>query len=115
MRNVMNMPFFRLFMPKRKSRGTLWASLIGLGVSAAVLGVTRGKRKDLAEPLKENIKKFVPDNIKNIMPRMNISSMDDAALTEYSEELLQSALNNNNGKTTAPNKMYTNSDNNKQK
>ncbi|MGG1679156.1 hypothetical protein ACIFOT_26035 [Neobacillus sp. NRS-1170] len=87
MKSLRNQPFFNLFMPKRKSRGAMWASLLGIGLSAAVFGVTRGKRKDMALPIQ--------NAVKNMVPKFNnINRMDTAALTEFSEELLESALNN---------------------
>lgn len=89
MRKMNRLPFFNLFTPKRKSKGTMWASLLGLGLSAAVLGVTRGKRKDITRPIQNAVKNFTP----NLSPKANINLMDNAALTEFSEELLSSALN----------------------
>lgn len=87
MRSIKRQPFFKLFAPKRKSRGAMWASLLGIGVSAAVFGVTRGKRKDFALPFQ--------NAVKNFSPKTNLNLMDNAALTEFSEELLESALKNN--------------------
>ncbi|WP_223595590.1 hypothetical protein [Neobacillus bataviensis] len=87
MKSLRRQPFFNLFMPKRKSRGAMWASLVGIGLSAAVLGVTKGKRKDMALPIQ--------NAVKNMVPKFNnINTMNTAALTEFSEELLESALNN---------------------
>lgn len=34
-----------VYVKKRKTRGPLYASLVGLGISAAVLGAKRGRRK----------------------------------------------------------------------
>ena len=90
MRKINKMPFLNLFMPKRKSRGTMWASLLGLGISAAVFGMKRGKRSDITRPIQNAVRNFTP--------KTNINLMDNAALTEFSEELLTSALNNNNNK-----------------
>jgi hypothetical protein len=87
MANLRRLPFFNLFMPKkRKGRGTMWASLIGLGVSAAVFGITRGKRSNVALPF--------TNAIRNMTPKMNVGRMDNAALTEFSDELLASSLKN---------------------
>ncbi|MFZ7942215.1 MULTISPECIES: hypothetical protein [Bacillaceae] len=86
MKSIRRQPFFKLFTPKRKSRGAMWASLVGIGLSAAVFGVTRGKRKDYALPF-QNV-------VKNFAPKSNLNLMDNAALTEFSEELLESALKN---------------------
>jgi hypothetical protein len=84
MNNLLKQPFFKMFAPKRKSRGTMWASLIGLGLSAAVFGVTRGKRRDLTVPF-QNV-------MKNFSSKTNLNLRDNAAITEFSEELLSSAL-----------------------
>ncbi len=91
MRTLLKLPVFTLFMPKRKSRGAMWASLFGLGISAAVFGITRGKRKNFALPFQNAMK-----NVKNFTPKtnLNLNLMDKAALTEFSEELLESALRN---------------------
>ncbi|MEH7076761.1 hypothetical protein [Neobacillus drentensis] len=85
MKNIKVQPFFKMFARKRKSRGAMWASLLGIGLSAAVFGVTKGKRKDLALPF-QNV-------LRNFTPKTNLNLMDNAAITEFSEELLMSALN----------------------
>lgn len=86
MRKIKYQSFFRMFAPKRKSRGAMWASLLGLGLSAAVFGVTKGKRKDIALPF-QNL-------VKNFSPKTDLNMMNNAALSEFSEELLSSALEN---------------------
>ncbi|WP_462411811.1 hypothetical protein [Neobacillus sp. Marseille-QA0830] len=112
MRSMRKMPFFNLFMPKQKSRGTMWASLLGLGISAAVFGLTRGKRQDMALPITKvmnNMTSSSPNEnrigqkqqdsgkmgnlVKNLAPNFNLNQMDNAALAEFSEELMESALN----------------------
>ena len=90
MRNRMKQPIFKMFAKKQKKRGALWASLLSLGISAAVFGVTKGKRKLPALPIQNMVKSFTPGN--------KINMMDNAALTEFSEELLESALNKDNNK-----------------
>jgi hypothetical protein len=85
MKKIIAQPFFKMFGRKRKSRGAMWASLVGIGLSAAVFGVTKGKRKDLALPFQ--------NMVKNMAPKTNLNLMDNAAITEFSEELLMSALN----------------------
>ncbi|MED1467734.1 MULTISPECIES: hypothetical protein [Bacillus] len=97
MRNVNIEPIFNMFKRKRKSRGAMWASLFGLGLSAAVYGVTRGKRKISALPLQNmqnNMQTNMQNMVKTFTPKTNIGMMDNAALTEFSEELLESALRN---------------------
>jgi len=86
MRNIKRQPFFNLFTPKRKNRGTMWATLVGLGLGATVVGVTRGKRKNFTLPFQ--------NAVKNFSPKTNLNLMNNAALTEFSEELLTSALKN---------------------
>ncbi|WHY84174.1 hypothetical protein QNH39_16040 [Neobacillus novalis] len=90
MRDIRRQPFIKLFAPKRKGRGAMWASLVGIGLGAAVFGAARGRgrRKDLALPLQ--------NAVKNFSSKINFNKMDDTALTEFSEELLTSALNKNN-------------------
>jgi hypothetical protein len=87
MKKINIQPFFKLFAKKRKSRGAIWASasLLGIGLSAAVFGVTKGKRKDAALPFQNMMKSF--------SSKTNLNLMDNAAITEFSEELLTSALN----------------------
>jgi hypothetical protein len=78
-------PFFKMFGKKRKSRGTMWVSLLGVGISAAVFGLTRGKRKNIAVPFQDVVQSFTPKNNLHI---------NNTALAEFSEELLASALRN---------------------
>ena len=85
MRNMIK-PFFNMFGKKRKSRGALWASLLGVGISAAVFGLTRGKRNNIAVPFQDVVQSFTP--------KTNLNSMNNTALAEFSEELLASALRN---------------------
>ncbi len=106
------MPFLNMFMPKQRSRGTIWASLLGIGISAAVFGLTRGKRQDLAQPISNALKTMAPGKpsgntgnreqqdspkmgnlVKNLAPNFNLNQMDNAAIAEFSEELMESALN----------------------
>ena len=84
--NNMIRPLYKMFSKKRKSRGTMWASILGLGISAAVFGLTRGKRKYNTQPFQNLLQSFKPRN--------NVNLMSNAALTEFSEELLDSALRN---------------------
>ncbi|MEC1525291.1 hypothetical protein P9D43_25165 [Neobacillus niacini] len=84
MRDVVK-PFFNMFGKKRKSRGTMWVSLLGVGISAAVIGLTRGKRKNVSVPFQDVVQSFTPKNNINI---------NNTALAEFSEELLASALRN---------------------
>jgi hypothetical protein len=85
MGNFNKLPFFNWFAKRRRTRGTMWASLLGLGISAAVFGLTRGKRKYTALPFQNMMKNFTV---------RNPGVMGNAALTEFSQELLASALKN---------------------
>jgi hypothetical protein len=88
MRKNMIKPFFNMFGRKRKGRGTMWVSLLGVGISAVVLGLTRGKRKNnITVPFQDVVQSFTPKNNMNI---------NNTALAEFSEELLASALRNDN-------------------
>lgn len=80
------MPFFNMFGKKRKRRGALWTSLLGVGISAAVFGLTRGKRNNIAVPFQNVVQSFTP--------KTNLNGMSNTALAEFSEELLASALRN---------------------
>ncbi|MGJ7912738.1 hypothetical protein [Neobacillus sp. LXY-1] len=103
MKNLRNLPFLKMFMPKRRNKGTLWASLFGLGISAVVYGMKKGRGREFADPIANTVKKLTPNvnmerigNItKNITPNLNVDHMNNAALAEFSEELMESALNNN--------------------
>lgn len=85
MRNMIK-PFFNMFGKKRKSRGAMWASLLGVGISAAFFGLTRGKRNNIAVPFQDVVQSFTP--------KTNLNGMSNTALAEFSEELLTSALRN---------------------
>jgi len=80
-------PFFNMFGKKRRNIGTMWVSLLGVGISAVVFGLTRGKRKNIAQPFQDVVQGFTTRNKVNI---------NNTALAEFSEELLASALRNDN-------------------
>ncbi|MCL6572002.1 MAG: hypothetical protein K6T88_10020 [Bacillus sp. (in: Bacteria)] len=88
MRKVKIRPFTNLFAKNKKRKGSIWASasLLVIGVGAAIFGVTRGKNKDFTLPI-QNI-------VKNFSAKTNLNQMDNTAITEFSEELLTSALKN---------------------
>ncbi|MED3625568.1 hypothetical protein [Neobacillus thermocopriae] len=96
------MPFHRLFRPKRRNRGSIWASVLSIGLSALVYGLTRGKGKKTMLPSTNAVKHFAPklnregvtNAVKNMVPpNLNINRMDNAALTEFSDELIKNAMN----------------------
>jgi hypothetical protein len=85
MRNFNKIPSFPMLTKKRKTRGTMWASFIGIGISALVLGITKGKRNEYNPPQQKIMK--------TIKPKSDLG-MSDLALAEFSEELLANALKN---------------------
>lgn len=87
-KRLMKQSFFNSFRKQPKNRSTLWASLFSIGIGAAIFGLTRGrgKRNNMLQPLKNVLTNMTPRN-------SNINGMDNAALNEFSEELLASALN----------------------
>ena len=88
MRKNIVKPIFNMFGNKRKGRGTMWVSLLGVGISAAVFGLSRVKRKNnIAVPFQDVIQSFTHKNNLNI---------NNTAMAEFSEELLESALKNDN-------------------
>ena len=82
-------PFFKMFSRRRRNnKGAMWASLIGIGISAvAMLSKNKGQKKTSSINF-QNLMKNNP--LKTSTP--NIS---DAALAEFSEELMSKALQNN--------------------
>ncbi|MDF2855788.1 MAG: hypothetical protein K0Q87_1639 [Neobacillus sp.] len=86
MRNFNDFPSFPMLTKKRKYGGTMWASFIGLGISALVYGITKGKRNEYKPPLQNIVKTIKP-------PKADLG-MSDLALAEFSDELLANALKN---------------------
>lgn len=78
--------FMKRLMKRRKNnKGIMWLSLFTIGISSLLMGMRREQNNDAGQqPLQNMIKNFTS---KRGMPLMN-----DAALTEFSEELLASAL-----------------------
>ncbi len=79
-----------MFGKKKTNKGTVWASLIGLGMSAAAYGVGRSQsqNKNQTNPL-QSLMKNIQQGSKNIsIPNM-------AGLTEFSEELNPKKENSN--------------------
>ncbi len=81
-------PFFKIFSRRRNNRGAMWASLIGVGISAVAMFTRNRGQKKISSINFQNLMKNNP--LKKSSP--NIS---DAALAEFSEELMSKALNNN--------------------
>lgn len=80
-------PFLNIVRRRRNNRGIIWGSLLGLGVSAAVYGLTRNQNKKTFQPLQ---------NIMN-NSRMGIFQVPKmAGLTEFAKEFVpnKTPLNN---------------------
>lgn len=84
--NIMNNKWMKtlnvqnLFGRKKKNRGVMWASMIGLGVGAAAYGVT--KSQNSKNSLQNIMNTFTKQQNKNIqMPNY-------AAMTEFSKEII---------------------------
>lgn len=70
---------FKGFGKKGTNKGMLWASLAGLGVSAAIYGMRKNGNKDVKQPLQH-----VMENFRTQSPnQMAIAS----AIAEFSKEL----------------------------
>ncbi|RSK28541.1 hypothetical protein EJF36_17640 [Bacillus sp. HMF5848] len=77
---------FNMFRKKRRNgRGWMLGSIIGLGVSAALVGL--GKNKNVNRPLEKVKNNF---NVGDIGRRVNL-----AGLTEFSKELTPNNKRNN--------------------
>lgn len=98
---------FNLVGYRKKNRNTMWFSVIGIAISAvaALLGFTRGKGflnfpgqnqagQNHTETNRTQQNFSEPNLVKNFASSRDINVMDNAALAEFSEELLSSALKN---------------------
>ncbi|WP_148347839.1 hypothetical protein [Bacillus rubiinfantis] len=91
----------KMFRPKRRNNGAIWASLASIGIGAAVYGMTRGKQNNQALPLTDTMRNLaspLKETVKNIVPKMNIGKMNTAQLAEFSEDLMNGALHNQKSK-----------------
>jgi hypothetical protein len=88
-------PYMKMFTKKRSNKGAVWASLISIGATAAVWGMTKSKMKDSTrDSSKDSTKKPVRNMLTNLIGNKNIPMMNDAALTEFSEDLINKVVNN---------------------
>lgn len=69
----------KMFGRRKNNRGMIWASLLGLGVSAAVYGLRKTQIRNVPNPLQNLMGNLRFDNLQ--MPKT-------ANLMEFSEELL---------------------------
>jgi hypothetical protein len=89
-------PYMKMFTRKRSNKGAFWASLISIGASAAVWGMTKGKMTKGNGNREERKNQPTGNMLTNLIGNRNIPMMNDAALTEFSEEIISKAVNNNN-------------------
>jgi hypothetical protein len=71
---------FNMFGRRRNNRGIIWASLLGLGVSAAAYGLRRNGNGNRSVPIQNFMSNFRMQNDGQI-PKMATS------LTEFSKDL----------------------------
>jgi hypothetical protein len=69
----------KMFGRRRNNRGMMWASMLGLGVSAAAYGLRRNRNRNMQDPVQNLMNNFRLRN-DGQMPKM-------ANLTEFSKEL----------------------------
>lgn len=75
-KNVLN----RFGRNRNNRRGIIWASLLGLGVSAAAYGLGRNRNKNMLIPVQ---------NVMNNIRTRTVGQMPNAAaITEFSKELV---------------------------
>jgi hypothetical protein len=110
--SVKKQPYLNMFRRKRSNKGVMWASLISLGVSTLVMMLGKGQRKNVTSsfqnftknisakgkiPMMNNaaLSEFSEEFLsKNVPAGSNISTMNDEALTEFSEDLVTKAIEN---------------------
>jgi hypothetical protein len=77
---------FKIFGRKRNNRGMVWASLLGLGVSAATYGLKRNQNRNMLRPV-QNV-------MNNIRMRTTSNRPNVAAVTEFAKELVPNMKSN---------------------
>ncbi|WP_263297692.1 hypothetical protein [Neobacillus bataviensis] len=82
-------PFLNIFRRRRNNRGMMWGSLLGLGVSAAVFGLSRNRiiNKKMMGPLQ---------NLMNKSPIGTNQRPNFVGLTDFAKEFVpnKNPLNN---------------------
>lgn len=78
--------FMKMFRKKQSNRGVMWASLISVAVSTIAFYMRRGQKNTTSPSLRNFVNNFTSNR--------NIPVMNDAALTEFSEELITKAIQN---------------------
>jgi hypothetical protein len=77
-----------MFGRRRNNRGMVWASILGLGISAATYGLSRNRNKNMLSPVQNIMKNF---QYRNIAQTPNMAN-----LTEFSKELVPNKNSNTN-------------------
>ncbi|WP_338453014.1 hypothetical protein R4Z09_14770 [Niallia oryzisoli] len=76
---------YNMFVRKRNNRSMVWASLLGLGVSAAAYGLKRNQNRNMQRPV-QNV-------MSNIRMRTTGNMPNVAAVTEFAKELVPNIKN----------------------
>ncbi|MCQ6274892.1 hypothetical protein JMM81_07930 [Bacillus sp. V3B] len=71
---------FKMFGRKRNNRGMMWASLLGLGVSAVAYRLRRNQNRNMLRPVQNAVNSIRTQTTGN-MPNV-------AAVTEFAKELV---------------------------
>src|SRR4051812_10564645 len=71
---------FKMFGRGRNNRGMMWASLLGLGVSAAAYGLRKNQNRDMLRPV-QNV-------MNNIRTRTTGNMPNVTSITEFAKELV---------------------------
>lgn len=73
-------PLLNMFGRRRNNNGMMWASVLGLGISAAVYGLRRNQNRKMQNPVQ---------NLMNIFPMgKSVQKLNMAGLTEFAKELI---------------------------
>nr|WP_246869636.1 hypothetical protein [Priestia megaterium] len=72
-------PFLNIVRRRRNNRGMMWGSLLGLGVSAAVYGLSRNRNNKGVQPLQ---------NLMNNSRMGTFQKPNMAGLTEFAKEFV---------------------------
>ncbi|USK35944.1 hypothetical protein LIT25_12030 [Bacillus sp. F19] len=84
-------PFLNMFGRRRRNRGMVWASIVGLGISAAVFGLRRNQNRNLLSPIQNLVNNFRQNNLQN-----PVSISNKTAFAEFSNELTPNINMNKN-------------------
>lgn len=76
----------KMFRRRQRNNGVLWASIISVALSTAAMFMRRGRKITNVPGLRNFVNNFTSNR--------NIPAMNDAALTEFSEEFISKAVQN---------------------